>query len=574
MERPQFNREQLEADSLDELKRKLTLYNLTIHDTRAECIDALLTYLERRDFSSLGDSEILSGAARSSSTNSHVGSAEPTAQQDMVPISAFQQMLQTFSQEMREQRKFIQQLSEQVRSPHPSSHSPVHDSVSSASTSASTMNLASTAQSVKLLAAQLPSFGGTQDEEVEIKLIKNARDWLDMDNGLINQSWCIFKEAITKRFKRYIPFHVAMQKVEARRWNYPKETFQDYALQKMKLMHAMRLPEQDQIQLLINGINSLSLRGMAAVLDATSLNEFLEKMSKVVATCIVGPAKTSPPPVRKEKKETPSSPSKSSPPAGNTSTLWCVYCKTKGHSRSDCPKLKKKDQTPPSTGSSSSKQNSTALELTKDSTQVGCVSQTSNSEVTSIVSDEVDESRMLDLRHPVIEVTNINGSPCSLDALVDTGSPVSFIIYSTFTPSKLLLGYDQRNHADAKLVHFLEKLAKSESYFDQEREARRELAIQTTNELKEYNKTYYDRKHRKPTRYKTGDYVLIRDATVKPGDSRKFKPVYKGPYQIAKVLNKNRYVVTDIPGFNITSRPYNSILSPDRIKPWIKTVTP
>ncbi|KYN12204.1 hypothetical protein ALC57_15636 [Trachymyrmex cornetzi] len=48
-------------------------------------------------------------------------------------------------------------------------------------------NLASTAQSVKLLATQIPSFGGTQDEDVEF--VKNARDWLDLDNGLVNRSY-------------------------------------------------------------------------------------------------------------------------------------------------------------------------------------------------------------------------------------------------------------------------------------------------------------------------------------------------------------------------------------------------
>lgn len=63
---------------------------------------------------------------------------------------------------------------------------------------------------------------------------------------------------------------------------------------------------------------------------------------------------------------------------------------------------------------------------------------------------------------------------------------------------------------------------------------------------------------------------MIRDSVIKPDEDKKLKPPYKGPYQISKILNKNRYVVTDIPGFNIVSRPYNSILSPDRIKPWIK----
>ena len=63
---------------------------------------------------------------------------------------------------------------------------------------------------------------------------------------------------------------------------------------------------------------------------------------------------------------------------------------------------------------------------------------------------------------------------------------------------------------------------------------------------------------------------MIRDTATKPGEDKKLKPCYKGPYMVTKTLNNNRYVIQDIPGFNVTSRPYNSILSPDRLKLWIK----
>lgn len=81
---------------------------------------------------------------------------------------------------------------------------------------------------------------------------------------------------------------------------------------------------------------------------------------------------------------------------------------------------------------------------------------------------------------------------------------------------------------------------------DIEREVSRKLAIQATDSIKNYNKIYYDEKHRKPSKYIQGDYVLIRDSTLKPDEERKFKPLYKGPYLIAKVLNKNRYIITEI----------------------------
>jgi len=70
--------------------------------------------------------------------------------------------------------------------------------------------------------------------------------------------------------------------------------------------------------------------------------------------------------------------------------------------------------------------------------------------------------------------------------------------------------------------------------------------------------------------YNNGDYVLIRDTRPTIGESTKLKPKYKRPYMVERSLGNNRYVVTDISGFNLTSRPLNTILSSDKIKHWIK----
>ncbi|XP_071628367.1 uncharacterized protein [Temnothorax longispinosus] len=155
---------------------------------------------------------------------------------------------------------------------------------------------------------------------------------------------------------------------------------------------------------------------------------------------------------------------------------------------------------------------------------------------------------------------------------------VQYVMNNTYhkslgaSPSKILLGIEQRNNADVKLVDFLREIAGIELDIQKSREASRDLALEATNKIKEYNKIYYDERHKKPTKYEEGDLVLIRDTYLKPGEDKKLKSNYKGPYRIAKVLDKNRYVVKDIPGYNITSRVYDTILSSDRIKPWIKPI--
>lgn len=153
-----------------------------------------------------------------------------------------------------------------------------------------------------------------------------------------------------------------------------------------------------------------------------------------------------------------------------------------------------------------------------------------------------------------------------------------YVINNTFhtaiknTPAKLLLGYDCRNHDDKRLSDYVKSLTQISTDLESERKASRDIAVETNNKLRAYNKKNYDQRHIKPSLYKPGDLIMIRDLQKRPGQSAKFKSAYKGPYKISKCLNNNRYVVTDIPGFNESPKPYNTILSSDKLKPWIKPV--
>jgi len=155
---------------------------------------------------------------------------------------------------------------------------------------------------------------------------------------------------------------------------------------------------------------------------------------------------------------------------------------------------------------------------------------------------------------------------------------VQYVINNTYhavtksSPSKLLLGYEMRNHDDHDFASLTKQLSEIEHNLEKERSEAREIADSASDMIRQYNKTYRDAHSRKPTMYKEDDYVLIRDTHAKPGESSKIKAKYKGPYEIHKSLGNNIYVVRDIPGFNISSRPYKSILSSDKLKFWVKPV--
>lgn len=80
----------------------------------------------------------------------------------------------------------------------------------------------------------------------------------------------------------------------------------------------------------------------------------------------------------------------------------------------------------------------------------------------------------------------------------------------------MLLGYDQRNHEDSDLTQLIDELTRIEKDLDK-KENLRDAAIEATDKLKYYNKAYYDKKHKSPTKYQKGDYVLYQRLTAKTG---------------------------------------------------------
>lgn len=135
------------------------------------------------------------------------------------------------------------------------------------------------------------------------------------------------------------------------------------------------------------------------------------------------------------------------------------------------------------------------------------------------------------------------------------------------TPCRLLLGIDQRGKHSDEIKEYLQANV-NENKVDlkqiREKSAEKIVAFQ------KYNKSYFDKKHKCAIQYKEGDYVMLRNFDVTVGASKKLIPRYKGPYMIVKPLRNDRYLVSDVPGFQNTQRKYQGVWEPKNMKPWIR----
>lgn len=96
----------------------------------------------------------------------------------------------------------------------------------------------------------------------------------------------------------------------------------------------------------------------------------------------------------------------------------------------------------------------------------------------------------------------------------------------------------------------------------------RKQASENTTKTQDSNEKLYNVKHKEATKYKIGDYVVIRNIDVTPGVNKKLLPKFKGPYEIKNVLDHDRYVVSDTDGFQLTQKPFTTIIGPDQMKLW------
>lgn len=342
-------RERFDKMSLTELQEEAKAYGITnFPEEHSKCIDRLMDHLDRNgplgEMYHLSSSQKASGEARcagdedaSRSNAKYQGSDPGTNHPGLTDMNSPQfcifmdhlmkQQQQMMQQQMMQQQQMTQQFItsfcnqqryDQQQSYAEGNFVPTRsqDRYFSSQFRNPEISSASTGHAVKFLTSQIPSFGGLEDDDVELwiekiesvaeihglshvvvlsaatsKLTKTARRWFDLSSGEINRSWFCFKKAILDRFKRKVLVSVLMQKIQARRWNATTESFQDYATDKIALMRSLKLDDSDVIQWLVNGISNFAIKSVAASLHVTSLNQFLREMQHITDTCCDSPKK-------------------------------------------------------------------------------------------------------------------------------------------------------------------------------------------------------------------------------------------------------------------------------------------
>lgn len=375
-----MDRETIERMSGQQLQEEARRYGLSSPADRKQCIDLIMSQVDRNvpqlDFYGKASTPQVPTTPDTIPVDSLTQASMPTNTilQSSPTQAPLVQMCAMMLEQSKQQQILMQQLFTVISLNNPMCSTLAATSSTQAPTQPlfqqeqrASISSASTAQAVKLLSSHISDFMGTEEEDVEAwihtaervaqihavskdilllaatsKLKKTARKWFQLNITNLIESWLLFRNALISRFRRSVMFHVILQKVEARKWNFIKETFHNYAMDKLILMKNLKLPERDAIHLLINGIGSRSLRELAAVLKVSTIDEFLEEMHRITSAS------------NEISKKSPILNTKTQgfkvahpPPSKDTSQskdLFCVYCRAKGHLRDDCYKLEKKDK--------------------------------------------------------------------------------------------------------------------------------------------------------------------------------------------------------------------------------------
>uniref|UniRef100_A0A6M2DT27 Peptidase A2 domain-containing protein n=1 Tax=Xenopsylla cheopis TaxID=163159 RepID=A0A6M2DT27_XENCH len=133
------------------------------------------------------------------------------------------------------------------------------------------------------------------------------------------------------------------------------------------------------------------------------------------------------------------------------------------------------------------------------------------------------------------------------------------------SPSMLLFGVRQRRRVEDKIQNYLQQNHERADLL-----TTREQAAHRMENMQESSKAYYDKKRKKAAKYGVGDRIRIENVDTTISVNKKLVPKFKGPYRVEAVLEHDRYVVSDLEGFQLGHTPFTGVVDPSRMKHWSK----
>ena len=187
------------------------------------------------------------------------------------------------------------------------------------------------------------------------------------------------------------------------------------------MMSQLEIPEGDKIKLLVSGIQQTNLRLLALSIPEVSVSEFLDRMRGITAGMTESEKKLVVSGEKDRKRGMNDAACKNCGKKGHTRKKCrgepqCFFCKKKGHRQFDCPERKKNKLPVP----------------VKASVVASASSEVEPQQAEEVVVAVVDERRVINVSDPLVKVTAIETKVGPTIALLDTGSPASFITARTY----------------------------------------------------------------------------------------------------------------------------------------------
>jgi hypothetical protein len=132
------------------------------------------------------------------------------------------------------------------------------------------------------------------------------------------------------------------------------------------------------------------------------------------------------------------------------------------------------------------------------------------------------------------------------------------------TPYELLLGYQPRQANDSFLSAEM-----CDTQYDDHLSVTREHTSERIREKQAEHKARYDLRRRPTPTYNVGQQVLVRRVIpTNNGNSKKLLQKYSVPYVIKKILDCDRFIISDLQGTTRSQRPYEGVVSLNKMKPY------